>query len=151
KSFLLRYRDSIRAQDHWSRLDRMLWDGRTGSPYQRMLARVEPGQKALAEARMRLKSGAGGVEKAVNAVPANLQSDPGFLYERAKWRRVRGQNDGAREILLKPPSRLVRPDLWWREIEYQARQALRDGDISLAYKLASSQKAADGKIQADAE
>ena len=151
KTFLLRYRDTIRAQDHWTRLDRMLWDGRTGPHYQRMLARVEPGQKALAEARMRLKSGAGGVEKAVNAVPASLQADPGFLYERAKWRRVRGQNEGARDILIKPPSKLVRPDLWWREVDYQARQALRDGDISLAYKLAAAHNPGDGKIQADAE
>jgi len=151
KTFLLRYRDSIRPQDHWARLDRMLWDGRTGSPYQRMLTRVDPGQKTLAETRMRLKSGAGGIERAVNAVPASLQNDSGFLYERAKWRRVRGQNDGARDILIKPPPRLVRPELWWREVEYQARQALRDGDISLAYKLAASHKPGDGKIQADAE
>jgi soluble lytic murein transglycosylase len=151
KTFLLRYRDTIRAEEHWARLDRMLWDGRTGSPYQRMLTRVEPGQKALAEARLRLKSGAGGVERAINAVPANLQADPGFLYERAKWRRVRGQNDSARDILIKPPSRLVRPDLWWREVEYQARQALRDGDISLAYKLAASHKPGGDRIQADAE
>jgi soluble lytic murein transglycosylase len=151
KNFLLRYRDTIRAADHWARLDRMLWDGKTGPHYQRMLTRVEPGQKALAEVRMRLKSGAGGVEKAIASVPVSLQADPGFLYERAKWRRVRGQNDGARDILLKPPSRLVRPDLWWREIEYQARQALRDGDISLAYKLAASHKPAREKVQADAE
>ena len=151
KNFLLRYRDTIRAQDHWSRLDKMLWDGKTGAPYQRMLTRVEPGQKALAEARLRLKAGAGGVDKAMAAVPASLQNDPGYLYERAKWRRVRSQNDGAREILLKPPANLVRPDLWWREVEYQARQALRDGDISLAYKLAVSHKPEGGKVQADAE
>jgi len=151
KSFLLRYRDTIRTQDHWTRLDRMLWDGKTGAPYTRMLARVEPGQRALAEARMRLKTGAGGVDKAVAAVPANLQSDPGFLFERAKWRRMRGQNDDARSILIKPPSKLVRADLWWRETDYQARQALRDGDISLAYKLAASHKPGDGKIQPDAE
>jgi soluble lytic murein transglycosylase len=151
RAFLQRHRDIIRPQDHWARLDRLLWDGRSGAPYQRMLTRVEPGQKALAEARMRLKTGAGGVEAAIRNVPANLQSDPGFLYERAKWRRVRGQNDGAREILLKPPSDLVRPDLWWRETEYQARQALRDGDISLAYRLAAAHKPGGERIQADAE
>ncbi len=151
KAFLLRYRDTIRSQDHWTRLDKMLWDGKTGGAYQRMLARVEPGQKALAEARLRLKSGAGGIDKALAAVPASLQNDPGYLFERAKWRRIRSQNDGAREILLKPPAKLVRPDLWWREVEYQARQALRDGDISLAYKLAASHKPDNGKVQADAE
>ncbi len=151
KAFLLRYRDTIRAQDHWTRLDRMLWDGKSGAPLQRMLARVEPGQKTLAEARIRLKTGAGGTEAAIRNVPANLQTDPGFLFERAKWRRIRSQNDAAREILLKPPADLVRPDLWWRETEYQARQALRDGDISLAYKLAAAHKPGGGKLQADAE
>ncbi len=151
KSFLLRYRDTIRPQDHWTRLDRMLWDGKTGPNYTRMLVRVEPGQKALAEARLRLKSGAGGIDKAIAAVPSSLQNDPGYLFERAKWRRIRSQNDGAREILLKPPANLVRPDLWWREVEYQARQALRDGDISLAYKLAAAYRSAGDKVQADAE
>ena len=151
KAFLARYSDTIRAQDHWTRLDRMLWDGKSGAPLQRMLARVDPGRKALAEARIRLKTGAGGTEAAIRNVPANLQTDPGFLFERTKWRRIRSQNDAAREILLKPPADLVRPDLWWRETEYQARQALRDGDISLAYKLVAAHKPGGGKLQADAE
>ncbi len=151
KAFLLRYGDTIRAQDHWTRLDRMLWDGKAGAPLQRMLARMDPGRKALAEARIRLKGGAGGTEAAIRNVPANLQNDPGFLFERTKWRRIRNQDEDARSILLKPPADLVRPDLWWREAEYQARQALRDGDISLAYKLAAAHKPGDGKIQADAE
>ena len=151
KAFLLRYGDIINAQDHWTRLDRMLWDGKSGPPLQRMLARMDPGRKALAEARIRLKSGAGGTEAAIRNVPATLQNDPGFLYERTKWRRIRNQDEDARSILLKPPADLVRPDLWWRETEYQARQALREGSISLAYKLAAAHKPGDGKIQADAE
>jgi soluble lytic murein transglycosylase len=151
KAFLARYKETIRAQDHWTRLDRMLWDGKGGAPLQRMLARVDPGRKALAEARMRLRSGAGGVEAAIRKVPPAYLNDPGLLYERTKWRRIRSMNDGARETLLKPPADLVRPDLWWREAEYQSRQALRDGDISLAYKLAAAHKPAQGKMQADAE
>jgi soluble lytic murein transglycosylase len=129
----------------------MLWDGKGGAPLQRMLTRVDPGRKALAEARMRLRGGAGGVEAALKKVPPAYQNDPGLLYERTKWRRIRDMNDGAREALLKPPADLVRPDLWWREAEYQSRQALRDGDISLAYKIAAAHKPAPGKIQADAE
>jgi soluble lytic murein transglycosylase len=151
KAFLLRFRETIRPQDHWTRLDKMLWNGTTGAPLQRMLARVDPGRKALAEARMRLKSGAGGVEAAIKKVPPAYHNDPGFLFERTKWRRIRDQNEGAREALLKPPADLVRPDLWWREAEYQARQALRDGDISLAYKLVSTHKPGPGKIQPEAE
>jgi len=150
KTFAARYADTLRPQDHWERLDRLLWDGKTAAA-QRMLPRVDAGRRALAEARMKLQSGAPAGDSTVRSVPANLQNDPGLLYDATKWRRIRDMNEAVRAVLLKPPADLVRPDPWWREVEYQARLALRDGDISLAYKLVTSHKPGAGKVQPDAE
>jgi soluble lytic murein transglycosylase len=150
RAFAARYAEILRPQDHWERLDRLLWDGKTAAA-QRMLPRVDAGRKALAEARIRLQSGAPAGDSTVRSVPANLQNDPGLLYDATKWRRIRDMNAEVRAVLLKPPANLVRPDPWWREVEYQARLALRDGDISLAYKLVTTHKPGEGKIQPDAE
>ncbi|MBI1775500.1 MAG: lytic transglycosylase domain-containing protein [Proteobacteria bacterium] len=145
-----RYKGALRSEDHVARLDRLLWDGNTGAA-KRLYPRVDDDHRALAEARIHLRANVGGVEWALRKVPARLVNDPGLLYDRLKWRRVRSNNEAARDILLHPPANLVRPELWWREREYQARMALREGDISLAYKLAAGHSQAGGIGQADSE
>src|SRR5258708_1430796 len=144
-----RYHGVLRAEDYVARLDRLLWEG-NATAAKRLYPRVDDDHKALAEARLRLHVG-GAVEYALRRVPARLANDPGLLYERLKFRRSRNINDTAREILLHQPAELGRPELWWREREYQARMALREGDVSLAYKLAAGHRQNGGIAQSESE
>ena len=139
KAFLAKHRKRLRREDHAARLDRLLWDGRR-SASRRMLRRVDSGQRALAEARLRLMFRAGGVDAAIARVPDELLGDAGLRFERARWRRRHNMAAGAREILAAPPDDLVRPAAWWRESRIQSRQAVREGLISVAYRLASEHR-----------
>ena len=51
-----------------------------------------------------------GVDRRLAAVPRRLARDPGLLYDRLRWRRLKGRDADAREILLDPPDELER----WR-------------------------------------
>lgn len=139
----------LTSSDHVARLDRLLWDGREGEA-RRLLAKVDQGYRSLAEARLALQAMAPGVDGRINAVPGALARDPGLLYDRMRWRRLKGRDDGVREILLDPPETLVRPSLWWNERAYQIRTALDEGDFDGAYALARGHGQSEGAPFAEA-
>jgi soluble lytic murein transglycosylase len=145
-----RYKDLLRPEDHAARLDRLVWDNRQ-SDARRMFRFVDKGQKALAEARMALRNFAGGVDGAIARVPGDLLESPGLLYERLRWRRRKGRDEGAREILFAAPEELGRPQLWWRERAIQARKALNRGLVTDAYRLASEHGQIDSSTFSEAE
>lgn len=141
--FYKRYRRYLTREDHIKRLDRLLWLGRY-YPIRRMYRRVNKDYRALAEARITLRRFRGGVDRAISRVPDKLQGHPGLLYERLRWRRRKGRDISAREILEKLPDDLIRPDLWWREKVVLSRRALQDGHFSEAYRLAKNHHLKNG-------
>jgi soluble lytic murein transglycosylase len=147
--FLEAFGHLLEDADHAARLDRLLWDGREGEA-RRMLRRVSSGGEALAEARLGLQAMTPGVDGLLRRVPVALQDDPGLAYDRLRWRRMKGRDEGVREILLDPPAALGRPSLWWNERNYQIRTALSDGDFATAYALAERHGQRDGAPFAEA-
>ncbi|HET6468223.1 MAG TPA: hypothetical protein VFG43_07585, partial [Geminicoccaceae bacterium] len=133
--FLGRYGQHLTRRDHLARLDRLLWEGKAASA-RRMFPLVDKGHQALANARLRLQAAEGGVDGAVNAVPASLRNDPGLVFDRLKWRRLKGRDEEARALLLDPPAELRRPDLWWNERAIQVRRAIDAREYATAYRLA---------------
>lgn len=148
--FLKRYKQHLGPKDHVERLDRLIWDGRKDEA-RRQMARVDSDWKALAEARLRLQAMSGGVDPALRKVPANLLDDPGLLFERLRWRRRKGQEEGAREILRAPPHDLERPELWWNERAYLARKSIAAGRMMEAYAIVKDHRVSNGASFAEAE
>ncbi|CAK0761700.1 soluble lytic murein transglycosylase [Azospirillaceae bacterium] len=150
QEFRSRYRAMLRSEDHIARLDRLLWDHQSDAA-RRMYPLVSDGHQALAEARLALISNSGDVESVVDRVPESLRSDPGLLFERMHWRRVKGNDSGATEILLKAPNKLGRPAAWWSDRHLLARRAIERGDYALAYALARRHGQTEGQNQSQAE
>lgn len=148
--FLRRYHKLFSKQDHWARLDRLLWNARYREA-RRMLRRVSRGHQALAIARLRLHRFRGGVDGAISRVPDALRNDPGLLYERLRWRRRKGRDQGALDILQAAPADLGRPDLWARERMILARRLLADGRITDAYRITRDHGVPPAKRAAFAE
>ena len=150
KAFYKRYRTYLRGEDHVKRLDRLLWEGRNW-PVRRMLWKVKPGIRAVAEARLMLRHRFGNVDTAIGKVPEELLDDPGLTYERLRWRRKKGRYEQSLELLMPPPDNLVRPDLWWKERASLARMALQKGHVTDAYRLVHDHKLDEGSDFAEAE
>ncbi|MDA1357362.1 MAG: lytic transglycosylase domain-containing protein [Proteobacteria bacterium] len=145
-----RYKNYLRQEDHDARLDRLIWDNRQRDA-RRMFRYVDKRQRAVAEARMALHAFAGGVDGAIARVPEDLLASAGLMYERLRWRRRKGRDDGAEEILFAAPEELGRPKLWWRERAIQTRRALNSGRVSDAYRLASGHGQIESSTFAEAE
>lgn len=151
RQFLSLFGDHLRPQDHWKRLDRLLWDRQDG-PAQRMLLKVDADRRLLAQARLALQDGKSNPEPALAKVPKQLRDDPGLVFDRVRWRRQKDQDEDAIDLLSHPARNKVRPELWWQERGILARRALQKGMISRAYQVAADH-GMDAKVTqfADAE
>ncbi|WP_334129026.1 lytic transglycosylase domain-containing protein [Sneathiella sp.] len=136
--------------DHEARLDHLLWE-RNSSAAERVLPRVSADVQKLARARLALMTGTGDVDALVRAVPERLQNDPGLLFERTRWRRVRSLYPEAQELLFGLDAEVPHAEKWWLERHIQARELLTDGDIARAYQLASRHGLKSGANFASAE
>ncbi len=93
----------------------------------------------------------GGVDAAIDAVPASLRNNPGLAFDRIRWRRQSGLNNGARALLLAVDQEPANARAWWHERGYQAREAIDEREFTLAYRLASTHKQPRGFAFAEAE
>lgn len=135
-AFLSRFGSRLGKQDHHARLDRLLWDNNI-TAVRAMYPYIDPGAKAVAEARLALANQSNKADAAVAGVPASWQHDPGLLYERLRWKRKNNMDDDALDMLLNAPRHLVRPDNWWDERNILIRRMMERGDFRTAYKLAA--------------
>ena len=148
--FLAQHGAAIRPEDDEHRLDRLLWDGKIEAA-RRMLSKVPPDYRALAEARLALALQAPAADLLVARVPAALRTDSGLLYEELRWRREKDMTDAAVDILRANPGDPLHPDAWWHERQIIARRVLATGNADLAYQIAAQHGVLDGKAYADAD
>ncbi len=138
------------AADHAARADRLLWDGNIEAA-RRMLPRLAPDARLLAEARIALATNVAGAEKLVASLPAHLRDDGGLNYDRLRWQRKRGMDDVVEALLYNAPDDLGRAEKWWVERHFRARKAMAEGRISEAYRLAAGHGLKGGAAMAEAE
>ncbi|MDV7341450.1 lytic transglycosylase domain-containing protein [Terasakiella sp. A23] len=150
KQFYKRYKKYLSYDDHVQRLDRLLWEGRY-YPARRMLGYVKKDWQRLAEARLALRKVRGGVDRAISKVPQKFINHPGLLFERMRWRRIKGRYSGARELLFQAPDQLPFPHVWWKQRAVMARHAVRQGHYSEAYRMVENHGLTKGAKFADAE
>ncbi|MGE5545348.1 MAG: lytic transglycosylase domain-containing protein [Solirubrobacterales bacterium] len=136
RQFLTLFDEYLRPEDHWRRVDRLLWD-RQEAPAQRALLKVDSGHRQLAQARIALQDGKANPEPAIAAVPKELRDDPGLIFDRVRWRRQKDMDEDAIDLLSHPARNQVRPELWWQERAILARRALQKGLVSRAYQVAA--------------
>src|SRR5512144_1468403 len=87
----------------------------------------------------------------VTRVPAELQGDPGLVYDQVRWYRRKGYEAAARQLLLQYRVDDVQADQFWRERGQLARSALSAGNPEEAYRLASEHGFTRGSELADSE
>ena len=148
-----KYKKIITVSDNIKRADWHAWEGKHWD-LQRMLRYLPKEETALYRARQLLMSKSYGVDNAISKVPDKFKNDIGLKYDRLKWRRRRGRLDSSLEILFtlpKDPTKLVRPDIWWKERSILSRSLIYKNKYAKAYKVSSNHSMSEGPEYAEAE
>ena len=150
KLALARVGPVLTGEDNIRRTDRLLWSGKDDQAA-RMLSRLPDDWRLLFEARLQFGLSASGADQSVERVPAELQNDPGLLFDRIRWYRKRGLDDAAIAIFQQAPSDLDHPEHWWTERQTIARDLLAAGDAKRALDLVADHRLKEGTAYTDAE
>jgi len=148
--FLRRHGAHLGKDDHRARLDHLIWTQNHGAA-QRMLRRVDPQTAALGRARIALLRRSAGVDGAIARVPETIRDAPELWYERLRWRRRKGLDDSARDILFELSGLRPKPHKWAAESQILARRALADGHYSEAARLVTGHGLTAGGAFAESE
>jgi soluble lytic murein transglycosylase len=144
----------LSGEDHAARVDGLLWR-RQHTAARQLFSRISAADRAVAQARIAMQSRARrGLQTAVDAVPGSRQSDPGFQYDRTRYRRRTDQPIDAMRMAAEIDPRMApeaaRDDIF-RERRLYVPRALRAGNYALAYTLVSNHGLTRGESFADAE
>ena len=145
--------DSL-AVAHEVRLDRILWEGGRRAEALRMLPRVSPDWRALANARLALAADAPDAPKLVEAVPQELAGDPGLAQARFAYRMRADRYDDATTLIVErstTAASLGDPAAWAERRATLARYLMRKGQAKNAYKVAAWHHLTSGTGYADLE
>jgi len=144
------YARFLTAEDHTKRLNRMLWDGRY-TEAEALLPFVSAHDRAIGHARLALAQNLRDANARIQQLtPAQLQ-DEGVIFERMRWRRRRGMDSGALEMLAQKPAAPAEPAAWWGEMNILARRKLEEKDYRGAYDIIKRHKMSEGSGYAQAE
>ena len=142
-AFLRQWGKVLTPADQWRRFDRLAWvdNGTLGSPATRQIARLDPSQRAAAEARLALRRDDPAARSLVVALPGGATVDPALMLELAKWLRRANADDDAQKLWVAmgaDAERATTPEhrpAFWDERNLLARRRLRAGDSAGAYAL----------------
>ncbi|MET0720905.1 MAG: transglycosylase SLT domain-containing protein [Tardiphaga sp.] len=128
----------ISGGDHKARMDLLLYGSDTDAAL-RAAKRLGPAQMALARARIGVTKKAGNAKALLDAVPAELHSDPGFMFAKIQQLRRDERFAEAAQLMIqapRDPARLHNLDEWWIERRLLARKMLDVGEHRSAYLIA---------------
>ncbi len=137
-----RFGSSFTRADHAKRADALLWGGQT-SAAARLLPRLDDPERALAQARIALRTSAADAEGRVSSVPASLRRNPGLTYDRALWLEKRGRLSEAEALLVRgdiEPGAVTAAETWLEKRLAMGRVAMRRGDALTAARLLGNHK-----------
>lgn len=150
RTFRRKYRRFLTTADHVARLDHMLWQGRV-SQARRSVRLVDKPTQQLAMARIALRTRSGNVDWHIRRVSKQHVDHPGLVYERVKWRRRKGRDNDAHDLLAKVPASAGYAEKWWVERAILTRRLLTKGHVSEAYRLARANGLSEGARFVEAE
>ena len=136
KIFIQAFSEEIEEKDHTTRANNLLWDNQVKET-KRLLPFLSEDYQKLFSARIALQEFSKDVDAKVEDVPKSLFDDPGFVFDRARWRRVKGYYDTASDMLAHPAADKVDPEKWWHERHVLAQEFLEKGFADKAYDVAS--------------
>ena len=128
----------LTGADQWRRFDRLAWTdpGTPGSPAARQAVRLDPADRAQAEARLALRRD----DPAAPALARIVRPDPATLFELARWYRRAGLDRNAAQVWVgqaavlnrTPPERRA---ALWDERNRLGRRLLGLGEGPLALQV----------------
>jgi soluble lytic murein transglycosylase len=155
QAFLSHWNVAIGRAEQYQRFDRLAWSDTAAATRQAL--RLDPLDRARAEARLALRRDDARALALVAALPATDRAEPVLVLEQARYLRRASQDADALQLWItaggvaERAAAVDRLPAFWDERNILARHRLRDGDPQGAYALAAghAQRATEQVAEAE--
>lgn len=147
-ALLARFAGTFRAQDHARRADALIWAGQTTAA-SRIVQWLDADTRALAEARIALRTNAANGDSLAAALPSRLRRDPGLVHDRSIWLERRGRLADAEQLLANgefDAGKVTAPETWLERRLALGRAAMRRGAHDTAWRLLANHRSFDKSV-----
>ncbi|QTD55909.1 lytic transglycosylase domain-containing protein [Parasphingorhabdus cellanae] len=141
-ALLSKFSSALTVDDHDARMDALLW-ARATRDAARQLGFTSSGRRAVFEARLAQLTEAPDANAKASAVNSLAQYDAGYIADRARYLRNKGQSYNARQLMANRPVLRQRPTsdsqiaTWYEANLINAKAAFNDRQWTVAYNIAS--------------
>ncbi len=141
-ALLSRFSSALTVDDHDARMDALLW-ARATRAAARQLGFASSGRRSVFDARLAQLTEAPNAGAKASAVNSLAQYDAGYIADRARYLRNKGQSYNARQLMANRPGLRIRPTsdsqiaTWYEANLINAKAAANDRQWSVAYNIAS--------------
>jgi soluble lytic murein transglycosylase len=128
----------LTAADHKVRMETRFYAGDAAAGL-RAAERLGGNELVIAKARAAVLTKARNAKALLDAVPAAVQHEPGYIFARVQWLRQNNKPEEAGKLILsapKDPEALVNLDQWWQERRLLVRKLLDEHNAQAAYNVA---------------
>ena len=134
KQILAQYGHLLGNREHEARVDRLLFEKKTGGA-QRMLYLLNGEQQRAAQARMALQAGTGDANSKLSQLTVSDRNSPGVVLDRIRYRNRNGLNMEMRELFAQGPQNPPYADEWWPLRAIAVREALQAAQYGQALEI----------------
>lgn len=142
------YSDMLTRTDHATRMDRLLYEGRSAAA-KRTMPLLPKQQHAMYHTRIAFINEEHKAPKLLKKLSAAEQRNTGLLFDRLRW-RLKRDPDTLAELLKLAPNEVPYPELWWPMRAIAARDAINKRNYTLALAMVEPHGELSGEALADA-
>ena len=138
-ALISRFSSVLTIDDHDARMDALLW-ARATRDAAGQLSFTSPARRPVFAARLAQLTESSNANAQASAVGATARDDAGYLADRARYLRNKGQSFAARQLLAtRLPLRVkpALPETWFESLLLNAKAAANDRQWTTAYDIAS--------------
>jgi len=136
KNFFNKYQNLLTEEEHFKRIERLLWEGRNDEA-QLLLNLVNEDYKKLFNAILEIEKSPKYIDKIILNVPRKLRNNEVLTYRRIIWNKARNNVEDLIELMVDLPNDSKFPEKWWSLRKLYGREMLKQKKYKIAYRLLS--------------
>lgn len=134
ESFIKQHGKFLTYEDHYKRVDRLLWEGDTLDA-KHLYPLLSPDHKKIVMARLQMLDNN---PSAIAKIPTSLRNDPGILYEQIKSLSERENYERVYHMMHTIIDTMPYQAKWWKLKNRLIRELLNENEINKAYYIAKN-------------
>jgi len=136
KQFIEKYKNTLTENDHFQRIERLLWEGKKIEA-SRIMSYVGKDYQNLFETIAKIEDFPRYIDNLLIEIPRRLRSNELLNFKRMIWYKSKDRVDDIVDLLIDLPENYKLPEKWWSFRRLYGREMVKQKKYKKAYQILS--------------